>query len=182
MKLEPPPIQEEEVDYDHDEEMEMEVEARPALEVEARPALLPEVPGLIPLLSAPDTPVQVPEDIANKPPDLKEDVANLIGDMANVDRSHRSLGEVVGAIDSVPRNQKSTPRDPGHNLGGTEQFKSFERNAEGEFVVLPQFARTRSSCIVNHCVMSYYDYYDNDKTLTIAYFLAVGFRLGFRFV
>ena len=99
----------------------------------------------MPILLVPDEPAPMPADVASKPKEIQEEVAQIIGNMANVSNpSHRSLGEVVASVNAVPRSTPSIPKDKHTNLGGSEPFKCFGRNANGEFIVLPGWEKARS--------------------------------------
>ena len=87
----------------------------------------------------------VPAGIDEKQPVVKEEVARIIGGLANVgDLSDRSLGEVVAAVDTTPRSTPSKPKDPYLNLGGSENFQCFRRDAQQGFVCLPAYEKARS--------------------------------------
>ena len=102
-------------------------------------------PGEMPILPVPDVPAPMPADVASKPKEVQEEVARIIGTLAHVaNPSDRSLEEVVASVNAVPRSAPSTPRDEHTNLGGSEPFKCFGRDAHGEFFVLPGWEKARS--------------------------------------
>ena len=97
------------------------------------------------ILPVPDAPATMPQDVASKPKEVQEEVARIIGTLAHVaNPSDRSLEEVVASVSEVPRSAPSTPRDEHTNLGGSEPFKCFGRDANGEFFVLPGWEKARS--------------------------------------
>ena len=102
-------------------------------------------PEEMPILPVPDEPSPMPADVASKPKEVRDEVAQIIGNLANVsDPSHRNLGEVVASINAVPRSTPSIPRDKHTNLGGSEPFKCIAIGANGEFIVLPGWDKARS--------------------------------------
>ena len=111
----------------------------------------PELPALSDhkdtILPVPDAPATMPQDVASNPKEVLQEVAQMIGTLANVANPSGDcyvLEEVVATINAVPRSAPSTPRDEHTNLGGSEPFKCFGRDDNGEFFVLPEWEKARS--------------------------------------
>ena len=112
----------------------------------------PELPALSDhkdtILLVPDAPATMPQDVASNPKEVLQEVAQMIGTLANVANPSGvcyALEEVVASVNAVPCGAPSTPRDEHTNLGGSEPFKCFGRDATGEFIVLPGWEKARSS-------------------------------------